>query len=148
MNSEEAFAKVVAGVHVITVKAGDRVNGMTAAWVSRVSHVPPLLMVSVGKTRFTHDLIREAGVFCVNVLADGQTELYENFGFSSGRDTDKFKDLEYDTADTGCPVLRDTAAYLDCKLVGECDAGDHTVFIGEAAAADASDRKPLLTKDV
>ncbi|MBL7218293.1 MAG: flavin reductase [Desulfobacteraceae bacterium] len=45
----DAFNKgVTLGVYIVTVKAGDRINGMTAAWISRVSRNPPMVMVSIG----------------------------------------------------------------------------------------------------
>jgi flavin reductase (DIM6/NTAB) family NADH-FMN oxidoreductase RutF len=144
MDVDGAFGKVVNGVSVITVKAGGKVNGMAAAWVTRVSFAPPLVAVSVGHTRFTHDLIKEAGSFCVNILASGQMELANNFGFKSGRNNNKFKVVEYATGKTGSPVLKGTAGYLDCRVVEAVEAGDHTVFIGEVIDASSSDKKPLI----
>ena len=143
MDVEKAFEKVVTGLHVVTVKADDKVNGMTAAWVTRVSHVPPLVMVSVGKTRYTHDLIKEAGSFCVNILAEDQDNLSSRFGFKSGRNLDKFEGIKYDEGKTGSPILKDTVGYLDCKLISSYDAGDHTLYVGEVIDAEASPKKPL-----
>jgi flavin reductase (DIM6/NTAB) family NADH-FMN oxidoreductase RutF len=144
---EKVFRKIFNGVFVITTKKGDRVNGMTAAWVSRASFKPPLLSVSIGKTRYSHDLIKDSGVFAVNVLSDKQIAGGKHFGFKSGRKTDKFEDIEYETRKTGSPILRDTAGYFDCKLVNTCDAGDHTIFIGEVVDAEAyEDNVSLLYK--
>lgn len=138
---EAAFKKLTIGVYVITVKSGEKANGMAAAWVSRVSHVPPLVMVSVGHTRYSHDLIREAGAFCVNVLAEGNDDYYSVFGMSSGRDRDKFEKIKYGEGKTGSPILEGTAGYLDCKVVSEHDAGDHTIFVGEVVEAKAYDKE-------
>lgn len=133
---ERAFRKFLSGLYVITVRDGDRVNGMTAAWAMRASFKPPLVAVSIGKTRYSHDMIKRAGAFAVNVLAEGQVETGRHFGRSSGRDTDKFEDMDFDTAHTGAPLLKGVAAYLDCTLWGASDAGDHTIFIGEVKAAE------------
>ncbi len=142
---EEAFRKIFNGVFVITTKKGEKVNGMTAAWVSRASFKPPLLSVSIGKTRYSHDLIKDSGVFAVNVLSDKQIAVGKHFGFKSGRKTDKFKDIEYETRKTGSPILPDTAGYFDCKVVKTCDAGDHTIFIGEVVDAEVYENNhPLL----
>ncbi|MBD3387830.1 MAG: flavin oxidoreductase [Candidatus Altiarchaeales archaeon] len=143
MDAEGAFEKIVTGIHVITVKAGDKVNGMAAAWVTRVSHSPPLVMVSVAHTRFTHNLIQQAGSFCVNILAEGQDDLVTRFGFKTGKSTDKFDGLPYGTGETGSPILDGTAGYLDCKLISSHEAGDHTIFVGEVVDAKAYDKNPM-----
>jgi flavin reductase (DIM6/NTAB) family NADH-FMN oxidoreductase RutF len=144
---EKAFRKIFNGVFVITTKKGERANGMTAAWVSRASFKPSLLSVSIGKTRYSHDLIKESGVFAVNVLSDKQIAVGKHFGFRSGKKTNKFEDIEYEIRKTGSPILRDTSGYLDCKVVNTCDAGDHTIFIGEVVDAEVyEDNPPLLYK--
>lgn len=142
---DETFKKLTNGVYIITTKYNDKVNGMTAAWVTRVSFVPPLVLISIGKTRFSHDLIKNSGVFAVNILKEGQVEIGRHFGFQSGKKVDKFAAIQYDTKVTGSPILRDTAGYLDCKVVSFFEAGDHTVFLGEVLDASMDkDAKPLI----
>lgn len=144
------FKKITNGVFIITTKCGNKVNGMTAAWVTRVSFTPPMVSVSIGKTRFSHNLIKEGGVFAVNILKEGQVDIGKHFGFQSGRNVDKFANIPFDTKATGSPILKDIAGYLDCKVVSSCDAGDHTIFVGEVLDAWADkDAKPLVyhTKD-
>ena len=142
---EKAFGKILNGVFVVTTKKGDRVNGMTAAWVSRASFKPPMLTVSIGKTRYSHELIKDSGVFAVNALSDKQIAIGKHFGFRSGRKTDKFEGVEYETRKTGSPILPDTSCYFDCRVVNTCDAGDHTIFIGEVVDAEVYEgNHPLL----
>jgi len=130
-----AFAALVHGVYVVTTKAGDRVNGMTAAWVSQVSLKPLLVMVSIAPPRYTHELIKESGVFAVNVLTEAQVDLGKRFGFKSGRKVDKFAGLAWTAAATGAPILPAAYAYLDCHVVRTYAAGDHTLFVGEVKEA-------------
>ncbi|MCR4287014.1 MAG: flavin reductase [Deltaproteobacteria bacterium] len=59
----EAAKLVSHGVYVITTNHNGRVNGMTAAWVGRASFEPPLVTVAIGKTRFSHDMIKGSGIF-------------------------------------------------------------------------------------
>lgn len=143
MAHDEAFKTMHNGVFVITTKEGDKINGMTAAWVMRTSFNPPLVAVSVGKSRYSHGLIKGSGVFAVNVLSEGQVEQGKHFGFRSGRNTDKFESVEYDSATTGSPILKDISAYLDCRVVGSVETGDHTIFVGEVVDSQAHDRQPL-----
>jgi flavin reductase (DIM6/NTAB) family NADH-FMN oxidoreductase RutF len=144
MDPDAALGKIINGTCVVTAKSGKKGNGMTAAWFTRVSFSPPLVMVSVGHKRFTHGLIRESGSFCINVLAEGQLPLSKHFGFSSGRNADKLEGIPHTSGKTGSPVLEGTAAHLDCRLVSSYEAGDHTLFVGEVVDASASKKRPLL----
>jgi flavin reductase (DIM6/NTAB) family NADH-FMN oxidoreductase RutF len=132
---EVAFDALVHGVYVVTTRLGEKINGMTAAWVSQVSLKPLLVMVSIAPARYSHDLIKESGVFAVNVLTAEQVELGKRFGYKSGRKVDKCAGIEWLTAATGAPILPQAYAYLDLKLVSTCPAGDHTLFVGEVVEA-------------
>ena len=132
---EVAFTALVHGIYVVTTRLGEKINGMTAAWVSQVSLNPLLVMVSIAPARYSHDLIKESGVMAVNVLTSEQVELGKRFGYKSGRKVDKFAGLAWSTAATGAPILPQAFAYLDLKLVSTFPAGDHTLFVGEVVAA-------------
>ena len=132
---EIAFDALVHGVYVVTTRVGEKINGMTAAWVSQVSLKPLLVMVSIAPPRYSHDLIKTSGVLAVNVLTSEQVELGKRFGFKSGRKVDKCAGLEWITAATGAPILPQAYAYLDMKLVSTFPAGDHTLFVGEVVEA-------------
>ncbi len=132
---EVAFSGLVHGVYVVTTRLNDTINGMTAAWVSQVSLKPLLVMVSIAPPRYSHQLIKESGIFAINVLTSDQVELGKRFGYKSGRKVDKFAGLEYVTATTGAPILPQAYAYLDLKLVDTFPAGDHTLFVGEVVDA-------------
>ena len=132
---EVAFTALVHGVYVVTTRVGDKVNGMTAAWVSQVSLKPLLVMVSIAPARYSHTLIKESGIFAINVLTAEEAELGKRFGFKSGRKIDKFAGLDYLTAATGAPILPQAYAYFDLKLVDTHPAGDHTLFVGEVLEA-------------
>ena len=134
------------GVYIITVRTKEKINGMTAAWVSQVSLNPLMLMVSIAPARHTHNLIKESGYFAINVLAEEQENLANYFGFQSGRNVDKFKDKNYFDAPKGSPILKDAFAFFECKVADTFKAGDHTLFIGEVLTAKIfeSDKKPLI----
>ena len=130
-----AFAALVHGVYVVTTRVNNTINGMTASWVSQVSLNPLLLMVSIAPPRYSHDLIKESGVFAINVLTRDQVDLGKRFGYKSGRKVDKFAGLEHSAAKTGAPILPQAFAYFDLKLVDTFPAGDHTLFVGEVVDA-------------
>ncbi len=134
------------GVYIVTVRTKERMNGMTAAWISQVSMNPAMLMVSVAPARYTHGLIKESGYFAINVLSEGQEGLAQSFGFRSGRKHDKFQNVPYFDAVNGSPVLKDAMAFFECKLADAFTAGDHSLFIGTIVEAKLlkSDQQPLV----
>ncbi|RKX58389.1 MAG: flavin reductase [Thermodesulfobacteriota bacterium] len=119
------------GVYIVTTKWNDKINGMTAAWVSQVSFKPRLLAVSIAPQRYTYELIKNSKIFCINVLGKDQIDLAKHFGFKSGRNVNKFENIPYKLAHHGCPILEDAIAYFECEVIGECEAGDHIIILGE-----------------
>jgi flavin reductase (DIM6/NTAB) family NADH-FMN oxidoreductase RutF len=132
---EVAFTALVHGVYVVTTRFEDLVNGMTAAWVSQVSLNPLLIMASIAPPRYSHRLIRDSGIFAINVLDSTQVELAKRFGYKSGRKVDKFAGLEWISAPSGAPILPQAYAYFDLKLTDTFNAGDHTLFVGQVVEA-------------
>jgi len=119
------------GVYVVTATLHGRSNGMAAAWVTRVSAQPVLVAVSIWRENLTHRFVQQSGSFVINILGEGQQELARRFGRCSGRTTNKFDGLQYQTGITGAPILDDVFAYLDCRVIAAYECGDHTLFIGE-----------------
>lgn len=130
------------GVTVITTISKDgRPFGLTANAFSSVSLVPPLLLVCVDKKAESYPYFEESKVFTVNILAEDQEALSRRFAVSGG---DKFQGVAYHSGANGAPIIDGTLAYAECKLYGSCDAGDHTVYLGEIEQAATIDHKPLV----
>lgn len=134
------------GVYVVTVRHGDKINGMTAAWVGQVSFRPRMLSVAIAPQRYTYELLEKSGVFCINALGEDQVDLARHFGFKSGWEVNKFEGVPYINALKGSPVLKAAIAYFECTVVSTCKAGDHVLFIGEVGdyAVQVEEAKPLI----
>lgn len=144
---QEIITKAIpTGVHVVTVRSGDKINGMTAAWTTQVSFKPAMIAVAIAPARYTHDLIKESGYFCVNTLPVEAKDIARHFGFKTGRKTDKFKGVSYTNALKGSPILDSACIYLECKVVHAYEVGDHTLFIGSIvdSAELKKDATPLI----
>ncbi len=136
---------ITSPVTVVTAKSRDKINGMTVAWIMQVAHNPAFIAVSIAPERYTHSLIKESKSFGVNILAGGQKEIGKRFGFSSGRDSDKFKGIKFHKSKSGIPVLDNIYAYIECRLVNTIKAGDHDLFVGELVEKVLDDTKsPLI----
>lgn len=134
------------GVYLLGVKDSEKINFMTAAWVTQISGNPKKILIAVGKKHYTAEMIRRAGKFSVNALAEGQETLAKLCGYTSGKNTDKSKDLDYFMEDD-VPVVCDTAGYLWCTLDREIDEGDHILFIGIVKSGEKRAGVPLIYRE-
>ncbi len=142
---KRAMAQFASGVTVVTTRYNDTPLGVTASSFTSLSLDPPLVLVSLAKRLFTHKAIAESGVFAVNVLAAHQLELGMRFAGLRPQHPDRFAGLPTTTAVTGCPLLPDTLAWVDCTVWAMYDGGDHTIFVGEVQDLSVSDLDmPLL----
>jgi flavin reductase (DIM6/NTAB) family NADH-FMN oxidoreductase RutF len=142
---QQAIEKITNGVAVVTSRSGDKINGLSVAWMSQVSTNPPLVMVAIGETKYTHELIEKSKAFAINILSDKQKNNAKHFGLQTGRKVNKLSSIEYELRKTGSPILKECIAYLDCKVHKSIVVGDHTIFVGEIVDADVKTQEaPLI----
>jgi len=143
----EALFKITYGMYVVTSKTDEKKNGQVANVVFQVVAEPPTIAICINKQNLTHDLIQESRVFGVSVLSqDAPLKLIGLFGFRSGRELDKFKDIDHKIGVTGVPLLKDHCiANLEAKVVNVVDVGTHKVFIGEIVSVEVVDDKEPMT---
>lgn len=128
----KALFKIGYGLYVLTAKTPDgRDNGLIVNTVCQLTDSPKRVGVTVNKSNFSHGLILDGGILNVNCLTeDAPFSVFERFGFSSGRDTDKFKDCTPLYSENGLAVLpRYINAYLSLKVEKYVDLGTHGMFI-------------------
>lgn len=141
--------KISYGVYVVTSGREGRCNGQIANTVVQVSSQPAMVAVSINKQNFTHELIKESGVYAVSVLSkDAPLSFIGNFGFKCGRDFDKFEGVKYQVGETGARiVLNHAVAYFEARVVSEIDAKTHTIFVGEIVDSKLLSDEPQMTYD-
>jgi flavin reductase (DIM6/NTAB) family NADH-FMN oxidoreductase RutF len=134
------------GIYVLTSFYRQEINGMIASWVSQVSYNPPLMMAAVHPNRYTHHLIEQSGFFALHALAKEQADFLNRF---KGPDpAAKFKSIQWQRGQTGCPVLKACLAYFECEVKTRYDPGNHTLFLGEVLnARNLAEGEPLNTSD-
>lgn len=116
-----------------------RANVITIAWLIPVSVRPPLLTMAVRRERYSYGLIVESGEFVVHAVPFDRAREALFCGRRSGRDVDKVAVLGLKTAPgrvVDVPILPEVgAAFLECRVREEVEAGDHVLFIAEVVAA-------------
>jgi len=127
----ETLHKISYGLYVVTSGIA-RNNGQIANTVFQLTAEPATVAVCINKRNYTCELIKESKVFAVSVLSHSvPLKFIGNFGFRSGRNLDKFEGVNYKTGKTGTRIVLDNSiAYIEAEVIGEFDAGTHTLFMG------------------
>jgi flavin reductase (DIM6/NTAB) family NADH-FMN oxidoreductase RutF len=138
----EVMGHFASGVTVVTAVTDGGPIGFTCQSFSSLSLDPPLVVFAPGRTSRTWPLLRSIGRFCINVLAEGQDAVSQNFARSGG---DKFAGVPWRPSALGSPVLDDVVAWIDAELWAEYDGGDHTLAVAHVLDLGADERRrPLL----
>lgn len=137
------------GLFLLTARENKKDNGCIINTASQITSSSPIcISVSVCKTDYTHEMIKNTGEFNISVLTkEVPFELIKQFGFQSGRDTDKFADCGYDNRTaSGVRYLPEyTNGVISAKVTGSYDCGTHTVFFAEVTQAFALSKQPSVT---
>ena len=142
----QSLVKMTYGIYVLTTYYKDEINGMIASWAAQVSYDPPLIMAAVHPNRYSHRLIEHSASFALHILAQSQGEFLGRFKGDQPRL--KFGGIQWERGITGCPLLKDCIAVVECTVKDVYKPGNHTLFVGEIVnAASYSDHQPLTTAD-
>lgn len=142
----KAFHKMSYGLYIITTRVNNENAGYIGNTVFQVTSEPSQIAISCHKKNVSTEKILESKIFSVSVLGkNASTSLIGEFGFMSGADIDKFRNVETKTAKTGAPIVLDSSvAWFDCKVVATQDVGSHILIIGEVLDSEVlSDEEPL-----
>lgn len=147
--NKKTLHKISYGLYVISSKSYEKFNGQIANTVFQITSEPPTIAVSINKGNLTHEFIKKSKVFSVSILSEDATmKFIGHFGFKSGKDINKFKDVNYKIGATNSPIVLDyTVAYLECEVINNLDVGTHTVFIGKVIDAEIINDEMPMTYD-
>ena len=146
--NKKAMYSLSYGLFVVTANRDGRHNGCITNTAIQVANDPTRISVAINKANFTHDMVKDTGIFTVSVIAqDADFELFKHFGFQSGRDVDKFADFsDCRQADNGTMIItKGTNAYICAKVVEQHNLGSHTLFIAEITDMDVLSSMPSAT---
>lgn len=149
--NERAMYQLTYGLFILSA-AGDGTRASDNACIIntaiQVTSQPNRISIAVNKSNYTHDLVMKNRAFNVSVLSEEATfDLFQRFGFQSGRDVDKFDGFkEWKRSENGLVyVTKGTNAYLSGKVVQTVDLGSHTLFIADVTDMDVLSDVPSAT---
>ena len=153
MNDEAKAAKKTAllmipyGLYVLSARDGETVGAGTVNWVTQTSFEPPLLAIGVKKDSTVYKVMTETRKFALSFLATGQKDAAFAFFKPTRVEGSTINGFEFETHETGAPVIKSAAAWVEGKVVGEVADGDHSCVVVEVTNAEVKQETQLLTLD-
>ncbi len=126
--------EVPAPVSVVTVDASGQQAGLTVTSFVSLSLDPPLVGVAVARQAALHELLREAGVFAVSILAAGQDRIAQHFA-RGVPPIALWSGIETRAGELGPPLIEGALGWIECRVANEHPTGDHTFFVGDVVSA-------------
>ena len=138
----EALYNITYGLYIVSAGNKEKGNGYIANTVFQITSDPIKFAISCNKDNYTEELIEKHKSFAVSVLHQKtKAETFGNFGFKSGKESDKLEGITVKYGKTGAPIiLDDSIAYFEFKLKEKIDQGSHWLFIGELVDAQIIDK--------
>ena len=129
----KALFKIGYGLYVVTSNDGKKDNGLIVNAVNQLTDTPLRVSVTINKANYSHDIIKKTGILNLNCLStEAGFDIFKNFGFQSGRDADKFKNIKFLRTDNGLAFLSECInAVISLKVEQYVDLGTHGMFICE-----------------
>ena len=130
----QVMGRFATGVTIVTTQTGEGLSGLTVNSFASVSLDPCLVLICIDLKSHTLPFLRSSGSFAVNFLTNEQEGVSRCFATASVERNEYFCHAPYRVAVTGSPILDDTLAFIDARIVAEYPGGDHAIFLGQVVA--------------
>ena len=123
-------------------------NIITVAWAGTICSDPPMVSVSIRKSRFSHEIIKESGKFVINLVSENLVKATDWCGVKSGKDVNKFSEMNLtaEKAETSdLPIIKESPINIECTVTQVLELGSHDMFLAKvdsvSVAEDLIDEK-------
>lgn len=146
-NDMTALFKIGYGLYVVTSNDGTRDNGLIVNTVTQLTDQPLRVAVNINKANYSHHIIKKTGILNVNCLSvDAPFWVFQNFGFQSGRQADKFAGWKTCRSDNGLVFLpKYINAFMSLKVEQYVDLDTHGMFICTVTEARVMSDRDTMT---
>ena len=103
------------GVYIVGANDGGRPTGCVINTCMQITSSPQTIAISLNKENYTYDVIRRTNQFSVSILSEETpAKIISVFGYTSGRDKNKFEDCRY-RLEGKLPIVEENCCgYLLC----------------------------------
>lgn len=141
---EKALGRLSSGLYVLTTTKGGVSNALLTSHVAQASVEPWGVSIAIAKDSMM-DIEMEVGDrFVLNVLReDNYKALTVHFLKRFAPDSDRFAEINTQTASNGCPILTEALAYIECEAASRMECGDNWVIYATVDSGRVSDPDAL-----
>jgi len=146
-NDLNALFNIGYGLYVVTSNDGKKDNGLIVNTVTQVTNTPNRVAVTINKDNYSHHIIKQTGKMNVNCLSvDAPFSVFEQFGFKSGRNYDKFAGEEVCRSDNGLVFLpKYINSFMSLEVEDYVDLDTHGMFICSVSEARVINDRETMT---
>ena len=127
---------------LVTCRDGELDNVLTIAWTGIVNSDPPKTYISVRPSRHSYNVIKNSGVFAINLTTKSLVRAADWCGVYTGAKVDKFERcrLTKEPAnEINCPILAESPLVLECRVCDVVPLGSHDMFLADIVAVDVDE---------
>lgn len=127
---------------LVTCRDGERDNLLTIAWTGIVNSDPPKTYISVRPSRHSYNLIKNSGVFAINLTTKDLVRAADWCGVCTGAKVDKFERCRLQKEEANeidCPILAESPLVLECRVTDVIPLGSHDMFLADIVAVDVDE---------
>ncbi|MBR3995445.1 MAG: flavin reductase family protein [Clostridia bacterium] len=109
-------------------------NVFTVAWTGIVNTIPPKTYISVRKSRYSYDIIKNSGKFVINIPTASLAKKVDYCGIYTGKKVNKFEKCAFtveDAREVGAPCIAECPLCLECRVTDIVELGTHDMFVAD-----------------
>ncbi len=142
MNSE-ILRSLSYGVYVISTHDDIKQTGCIANSLMQVT--VDTVALSINHNNYTNECIKKNKKFAVSILSqEVDDNIIPVFGFQSGKNINKFDNIEQITID-GLSIVKNSIGYLICEVVQIVETSTHSIFIAKILDGDVFNNQTPMT---
>ena len=145
VNIEESIKKRhPEGVALIVCRDKKKTSVTPIGWFMLCNSDPRCWAISLYHKHYSHKVISETKEFVLCLPSCSQKKDILYCGNVHGWNVDKLKNCNLKTIPSKKvkpPIIENSIACFECKVIKTCNLKDHTIFIGEILTSYISDRK-------
>lgn len=123
-------------------------NALAVAYICNCSFDPPMIMAGIVPSRYSHHMVKNTGVYVVNLVPEELEEEFNYLGSNSGRNENKLEKLGLTVKEAtkiNAPLLTDFPVNIECEVVDSIVTGSHEMFVGKVK--DVHTREELIDNE-
>ena len=129
-------------VVLVTSSDGKNDNVFTVAWTGTICSDPAMTYISVRKERYSYDIIKNTGEFCINLVSESLAYATDYCGVRSGRKEDKFKKMNLTKEKASviqAPLIKESPVNIECKVTEIKELGSHDMFLAKVVSVNVDE---------